>query len=273
MKTINRIFLLLVSLCLLAPQAWGQALPRHEPVPGGIAVIALKTSSPQAPVAHYKKQRVMVLKDQDRWYAVVGIPLTAKTGSHELRLDQGGAIRFEVRAKAYETQHITIKDKRKVEPNADDLRRIRKEKQRITAALRSWSEGLPPQLPLLRPVQGEQSSAFGLRRFFNGKARKPHSGLDIAAPRGTPIVAPTDGVVVDTGDYFFNGNSVFIDHGQGLVTMYCHMDSIAVEKGQRVRRGERIGEVGSTGRVTGPHLHWSVSLNDARVDPALLMAQ
>ena len=214
----------------------------------------------------------MVAKDKDQWYAVVGIPLSAATGNHELHLDPGGTIRFEVRAKDYETQHITIKDRRKVEPNAEDLRRISREKKRITTALRSWSDGSAPHLPLLRPVNGEQSSAFGLRRFFNGKPRKPHSGLDIAAPRGTPVIAPAAGVVVDTGNYFFNGNSVFIDHGQGLVTMYCHLDSIAVKKGQKIARGERIGNVGSTGRVTGPHLHWSVSLNDARVDPALLMA-
>jgi len=248
-------------------------LPRHEPVPGGVAVIALKSQSPQAPVAHFGKQRVMVLKHNDQWYAIVGIPLTEKTGAHELHVDNAALLRFEVRAKEYETQRITIKDKRKVEPNADDLRRIGKEKQRITAAFRSWSADITTQLPLQRPVAGEQSSAFGLRRIFNGKPRKPHSGLDIAAPRGTPVLAPTDGIVVNIGEYFFNGNSVFIEHGQGLVTMYCHLDTIGVQEGQQIRRGERIGTVGSTGRVTGPHLHWSVSLNDARIDPVLLMAK
>ena len=216
----------------------------------------------------------MTVKDGGGFYAIVGIPLDAKPGMQRLSRDAAGMnviASFEVSDKTYPAQHITIKDKRKVEPNAEDLRRIRREKRRILAAFRTWSSA-PVELPLLLPVRGKQSSSFGLRRFFNGLPRKPHSGMDIAAPAGTPVIAPAAGVVVDTGHYFFNGNSVFIDHGQGLITMYCHLQRIDVEKGQRVGRGEIIGAVGATGRVTGPHLHWSVSLNDARVDPALFIA-
>jgi len=263
----------MLACLLLAASSVALALPRAEPVPGGIAVIALGSERPAA--VRYRDRPVLVVEEAGQWHAVVGIPLAARPGTAALTVsDAGGATRklaFEIRDKDYETQHLTIRNKRKVNPNAEDLARIRREQQRIRAALARFSEDLQPQLTFALPVDGPVSSPFGLRRFFNGQPRKPHSGLDLAAPRGTPIHAPAPGVVVDTGDFFFNGNTVFIDHGQGLVTMYCHMDEIRVRPGQTVARGEVIGTVGSTGRVTGPHLHWGVSLNDARVDPSLLL--
>jgi len=259
---------LLIFLTL--PQALQAALPPHTAaVPGGVTVIDLGPAGGEPPVLRYREQRVMVQQDNGRWKAVVGIPLAAKPGTHHLARADGGILSFTVQAKDYATQHLTIKDKRKVNPNAQDMQRIRAERKRIDAALEHWRETAQVETHFVLPVSGRLSSPFGLRRYFNQQPRKPHSGIDIAADEGTPIRAPAAGRVIDSGNYFFNGNTVFLDHGQGLVTMYCHMSRIDVAPGQTVKQGEVIGAVGQTGRVTGPHLHWGVSLNDARVDPAL----
>lgn len=121
------------------------------------------------------------------------------------------------------------------------------------------------------PTAGKFSNSFGRKRFFNNEERAPHSGLDIPAPIGQKVVAPADGIVVQTGNYFFNGKTVLIDHGQGLISMLCHLSKIEVSKGQHITQGELLGLVGNTGRVTGTHLHRGMSLNDARIDPQLLL--
>ncbi len=264
--------LLLVTL----GTAHAATLPQSEPVPGGIAMIPLPHSN-AAPRAYFNDQRVMVVKDEQGWVAVVGVPLDTKPGDYTLRVEDAGAtitkVAFAIHDKEYETQRLTIKDKRKVEPNAEDLKRIRRESRIMQAAFTAWQDQADVPLQFDLPAQGPMSSPFGLRRIFNGQPRNPHSGLDIAAPAGAPIHAPAAGRVVALGNYFFDGNTVLIDHGQGLVTMYCHMHKIAVKKGQQLARGDIIGYVGHTGRATGPHLHWGVSLNNARVDPMLFLSR
>jgi murein DD-endopeptidase MepM/ murein hydrolase activator NlpD len=249
-------------------------LPLADPVPGGVALVELPPHS-DATGARFNDRPVMVLASGATRTAVVGLPLAIRPGRHQLTLTAAGeavgTLNFEVGDKRYEEQHITIKDKRKVNPEKRDLQRIGREQRRIRRALANWDPQPPASLRLQLPVEAPVSSPFGLRRFFNEQPRKPHSGLDLAAPEGTPIRAPAAGRVSDTGDFFFNGNTVFIDHGQGLVTMYCHLSRIDVEPGQPVQAGDTIGLVGKTGRVTGAHLHWGVSLNDARVDPGLFL--
>jgi murein DD-endopeptidase MepM/ murein hydrolase activator NlpD len=239
-------------------------------VPGGIAVIAIASDREPAPRVQFNGQRVLTLRHAGAWQAVVGLPLALAPGRQQIEV-AGRMLGFDVRSKQYETQHLTITNKRQVEPTAEDLVRINREQEIINRAFATWSEDLADDLRFDLPAAGRFSSAFGLRRFFNNQPRQPHSGLDIAAPEGTPITAPAAGTVLETGDYFFNGNTVFLDHGQGLISMYNHLSRIDVQKGMRVARGARIGAIGKTGRVTGAHLHWTVSLNNARVDPMLFL--
>lgn len=245
-------------------------------VPGGVAVLSLGDGA-AAPQVTYLDRPVLVVREAGKqWIAVVGIPLTVKPGQEQVQVKDGGGTRqvaFTVGAKDYVAQHITLKNRRQVDPNPDDLKRIERELAEQVEAYRGFRAGVTPSnLILDRPVDGGRlSSPFGLRRFFNGQERNPHSGLDFAVPAGTPIKAPAAGVVVLVGDYFFNGKTVFLDHGQGFVSMFCHMSAISVKVGDEVPRGGVVGKVGATGRATGPHLHWNVSLNDARIDPAIFI--
>lgn len=275
-----RIFISLLLIILIAAGttlANASQLPRTLSVPGGVAIIDLPGDYPLAPPVRYRDRPVMVIRNDGGWKAVVGIPLSVKPGEHAIEIQDGddakSRVFFEVKDKEYAVQRLTITNKRQVNPNKDDLARIGKERTRINTALASFSRASGIATDFVAPVDGPRSSSFGLRRYFNDQPRRPHSGMDIAASEGTPILAPAAGRIVETGNYFFNGNTVFIDHGLGLVTMYCHMSKIDVEPGDLVHKGGSIGEVGATGRVTGPHLHWGVTLNGTMVDPALFLPE
>ena len=249
-------------------------LPAHRPVPGGVATISLGPGA-QAPDARHGGVPVLVVGDPIEWTAVVGLPLSARPGPDELVVQHEGRaaqrVAFTVESTRYAEQRLTVAP-RHVELSPADLARHERERAHQATVIATWSEPLPATLRLRQPVPGPRSGSFGLRRVFNGQPRNPHSGMDIAAPTGTPVVAPAPARVADVGDYFFNGQTVWLDHGGGLLTMYCHLSAVHVRVGDTVRTGERIADVGATGRVTGPHLHWSVSLNRTMVDPALFLA-
>ncbi|HEU0224422.1 MAG TPA: peptidoglycan DD-metalloendopeptidase family protein [Steroidobacteraceae bacterium] len=248
-------------------------LPRTEAVPGGVVVIPLEGPADAEPVVTLDGARAMVLRDAGSWLAVVGIPLATPAGRHELVVGRAGGtarVRFDVAPKQYAVQRLKVAPAQ-VDLSKQDLARAEDERLRIRRALTTYTVSPPGTLRLLQPVQGPRSSSFGLRRFFNDQARSPHSGMDFAAPAGSPVLAAAAATVVDVGDYFFNGNTVILDHGAGLVTMYCHLSRVLVQPGQRLAAGERIGDVGATGRVTGAHLHFGVVLNGAMVDPALFL--
>jgi murein DD-endopeptidase MepM/ murein hydrolase activator NlpD len=152
------------------------------------------------------------------------------------------------------------------------MERINKERTRKRAAKLHWSNTYP-DIDFIWPVSGEISSIFGLRRFFNEQERNPHNGLDIAAPEGTDIKVTADGTVIETGDFFFSGNMVYVDHGQGLISLYAHLSRIDVKPGDVMRSGDVLGAVGQTGRVTGAHLHFAVIANGVLVDPVYLLPE
>lgn len=248
-------------------------LPRPLAVPGGVVVLDLPSDLEGMPAVTFEGNRVMVLPKERGWRAVIGIPLARSPGAAAIEIRAGNITLtqgFTIEGKAYATQRLKVAPKH-VDLAPDDAARVEREQPHIRKTVATFSEAAPSTLQFESPVKGPRSSSFGLRRVFNNQARNPHSGMDIAAPVGTPIYAPAPGVVIDTGDYFFNGNSVFIDHGQGLVTLYCHLHKIDVKAGTAVKTGDKLGEVGATGRVTGPHLHWGVALNRAFVDPALFL--
>ncbi len=250
------------------------ALPNPNPIPGGLALIPLSNHGTVIPKAFYKKKRLAILNEQSKYYVLVGIPLGTPSGKQHivLRWPDGKkeSRSFQVGSKTYETQYLTIKNKRKVNPNKQDMKRIVKERDIKRRARTFWSDG-KVKTDFAIPVEGRISGTFGLRRFFNQQPRSPHSGLDIAAPEGTPIKAVEAGTVIEASNFFFSGNVVYIDHGQGLISMYAHMHAIDVEVGQEVAKGQIIGSVGQTGRVTGAHLHLGIIANQTLVDPALLL--
>jgi murein DD-endopeptidase MepM/ murein hydrolase activator NlpD len=264
-----------LGLLSLAAGAQSAVLPRAAAVPGGVVTVEIPGAADEAPVVSFNGAPVMVLKQPKGWVAIVGVNLDTPPGELALDVQQPGAdprrVTFTIGPKTYRTQQLKVPPSQ-VNLSPEDEARVARETEKVRAALAGFTPDAPATLRFSQPVPGPRSSSFGLRRVFNGEARRPHSGMDIAAPSGTPIKAPLAGRVVDVGNYFFNGNNVIVDHGRGLMTMYCHLSKIRVEVGQELTRGAVLGDVGATGRVTGPHLHWGVILNGNSVDPALFLA-
>lgn len=274
----RRNFILATGAALLLPRAFAvaksTALPRAASVPGGVARVHLGAAA-QAPEVRFGEHRVLVQREDAEWFALVGIPLAEKSGATLRLLVQrpGGpaeTLQFRVGAKTYASQHLKVPPD-KVELSKEDLARYEREHAHLTQVLATFTDLAAVPLAMRQPAPGRRSSSFGLRRYFNGKSRNPHTGMDIAAPAGTPVVAATSGRVLDTGDYFFSGRTVILDHGQGLLSLYAHLSEIDAPTHELMAAGEPIGKVGATGRVTGPHLHFSIYLNAVAVDPALFL--
>lgn len=250
--------------------AYATALPINEPVPGGVVVMQLPPAG-RAPRVQFDDRRIMVVRHDGRWYAVVGVPLATAPGQKTLNVRLADQPRrqldFTIAPKQYPEQQLIIKNPELVNPPVSALDRIEHEQAHLEHVLNTWTADAAPGLTFIWPADGPQTSGFGLRRFYNGEERSRHTGIDIGAPEGSPVRAPADGVVADAGDYYFCGNTLTIDLGQGLYSVYCHLSKIRVHRGAHVKQGEIVGNIGATGRTTGPNLHWTVSLNGTPVDP------
>ena len=276
---------LMASLATLLTTPWRSALsasvdgdvwPKKSPVPGGVTRLPLGFSVTQ-PMAFAGDIPLRVIGDPIAWTALVGIALSAEPGEANITVRSADGtervIPYTIAPKSYREQRLRVAPGH-VDLSPEDLARYQREHVRSQDIAQTFSEPLSRDVDLRMqaPVAGPRSSSFGLRRVFNGQSRNPHSGMDIAATRGTPVRAPLAARVIDTGNYFFNGNTVWLDHGAGLLSMVCHLSAVDVKTGDTVQTGDRLGQVGATGRVTGPHLHWSVMLNRSMVDPALFLA-
>lgn len=268
---IHSIRILILLSSLLATPLY--ALPEQALVPGGIALLGLPDYK-EGTIVRFEGERVAIFPHNNSWYAMAGIPLDTRPGEHKFSIEHHTGITLStkilVKNKKYDEQRLTIKDKRKVEPSESDLKRIAVERIRKQKAKKLRTEGIP-NIDFIWPVTGEISSIFGLRRFFNEQERNPHNGLDIAAVEGTPVKATASGTVIDAGDFFFSGNMIYLDHGQGIISLYAHLSRIDVKPGDTIQKGDIIGAVGQTGRVTGPHLHFAVFANKTLIDPIYLL--
>ncbi|MFI5444995.1 peptidoglycan DD-metalloendopeptidase family protein [Polaromonas sp. UC242_47] len=283
-RALTRRSALLGAVSLLASPAFQPAVaatpqlpdiwPHASQVPGGVARLSLGPATAR-PVAHAADVPLLVLGDVAAWTALVGIPLAAVPGEAHITVQAEGQgqrqIAYTISPKRYSEQRLKVSPKT-VDLSPQDQARYERERDHQAIVMATFSEPWPQALRMRVPVPGRRSSSFGLRRVFNGQGRNPHSGMDIAAATGTPVAAPLSGRVIDIGDYFFNGNTVWLDHGGGLLTLYCHLSATDVKTGDVLKTGDRLGAVGATGRVTGPHLHWGVMLNRTMVDPALFLA-
>jgi murein DD-endopeptidase MepM/ murein hydrolase activator NlpD len=263
-----------LTILLLATSPLLLAFPKTSLVPGGVAAVELGNSD-NTPRFTFRDKPVLIAKKNDSYFAIVGLPLSLKPGEYFISGNWGDDTAlekkfFSVGDKEYTTQRINIKDKRKVNPYESDMDRIWAEQKRQKKARRHYSKSVV-DIELLQPTEGIMTGSFGRRRIFNGEARRPHSGMDIAAAEGVPILAPSKGRVIELGNFFFSGKLVYVDHGQGMISLFAHMSEIDVSLGQQIEKGDIIGKVGATGRVTGPHLHWSLGLNGSWVDPSLFL--
>jgi len=260
---------LLLMLAALPAQA-----KEYQVVQGGVATLDHAAAS-HATLRCLDRQWPVRRMSDGSLRGWVGIDLKTRPGTYRCRWHYDGgkeSVSLQVTKGEFRISRIQVKRKMAVF-DAPTLKRIRHDQQALKQSYRAHVDATPDIVMHAMPVAGIISTPFGAQRYVNGEPRSPHSGLDIAAPEGTPITAPLAGKVVLASAMYLNGNTVVIGHGDGLVTIYCHMAHLDVKQGEWIKAGERIGVVGMTGRSTGPHLHWGIRFHNARINPAALLKE
>jgi hypothetical protein len=274
------------AVLLLTAVLFGQSSPAvtvsvaaRSIQPGELIVLTMKTPVPveEMAVRAFNRDLRAFRTDDNSWCVIVGIDLDVQPGRHTVTIRPGAPLHssiahtLTVQPKAFPTRRLTV-DEAFVNPPAAVMRRIEDEAARLSqiwkssAGTRLWTD------TFVRPVTDPANSRFGSRSILNGQPRSPHGGADFASPSGTPVRSPNAGHVVLAGDLYYTGGTVVVDHGLGLVSLFAHLSRVDVKEGQSVERGVVLGAVGATGRVTGPHLHWTLRAQGARVDPLSLVA-
>lgn len=241
--------------------------------PGGIYITEISAAEYNQDLL-IDGQKILKWNKDNKFYVLYGLSYHLKTEQHsfEIKNKDGVVLReigINIVQKNFRTQKINV-NKKYTEPTDKILEKIKKDRTKLVKARKIWFEN-NPDMEFILPVKGITTGIFGTKRFYNGVEGNYHNGFDIAADTGTPIVAPSSGKITLTGNFFYNGKSIILDHGRGLKSIMIHLDEILVEENQYVEKGQIIGKVGTTGKSTGAHLHWSVLVNNTYIDPELLI--
>ena len=246
--------------------------PEHSPFPGGVISQTLRIDANEINEIDINQKNVYLCQvDKDHWKILAPISLSEENKTIAIVKNGQPILEVPISNKAYRESKITITNQDLVSPPEEYLSRIKMESDLGKVAIGTVSRRFHTSLKMPAPTQGIKSSEFGVKRFINGQPRNRHTGLDLAASIGTKIISPLSGKVILVGNFYYRGKTVFVDHGGGMISTYSHMSKVVVLKGQSLEKGDLIGEVGQSGRVTGPHLHWQIILSGIPVDPELFL--
>jgi len=268
---LKKIIIVLVFIFPLTSDSSSFFKPEYLNVPGGIFFHEIPVEKFKSGI-FINNTRILTKQVNDKFYLIYGIPYGTPPGNQSINIVDRvseNTVNFFLKKRIVEKQYIKV-SKKYSEPSSSDVKRIIKEQEILKSHRNTWSS-VNPDINFIYPVEGIITGVFGTERYYNGKKGRYHNGIDIAAKMNDSIVAPSAGRVIVVGDFFYNGKFIYIDHGKGLLSIFIHLNEILVKKGESVKKGDEIGKIGTSGRSTGPHVHWSVMLNQTYIDPMIFI--